>query len=87
MTINTNNKECLISKIATNLVIAMALDAGLIGAGNLLGINTDALNIFTGLPPVMLSIVYIITGISGVIMVIGCRCSTCKLNKADGAKE
>ena len=66
----------MISKI---LVIIGGVNWGLIGIGMLLGgMNWNVVHLIFGFVPVLEAIVYLLVGISAVMMIFGCKCGKCK---------
>ena len=65
-----NEKVDLIAKI---LVIIGALNWGLVGIGYFVGSNLNVVNMILGSMPSIESIVYILVGISGVLVALGMK--------------
>lgn len=76
--------KCLPAKIAAVLVYIGALNWGLTGLGAFLGINLNVVNLILGGVPRVEWIVYILVGISAVVMMIGCKCKTCMPESVGG---
>ncbi len=74
--------KCGPAKIAWILTLIGALNWGLIGIGYFFSANWNVVNLILNLIPgnVMWleAVVYILVGISGAIMLFGCRCKSCK---------
>lgn len=71
---------CLMSKIAGTLLWIGGLNWGLVGLGMLLG-KGDAWNVVNailGSMPTLEAIVYLLVGVSAVMVCVGCRCAKCK---------
>ncbi len=68
------------SMIAKILVIIGGINWGLVGLGMLLGSmsNWNVVNMILGSVPVVEGIVYLLVGISAVMMIFGCKCKKCK---------
>jgi hypothetical protein len=73
----------IISTIARILVIIGGINWGLIGLGELLGKNWNVINAILGSMPVLETIIYILVGISAVIMIFWCRCKKCVQGSAE----
>lgn len=71
---------CPVNKIANILVIIGGLNWGLVGIGMLFNSMTswNLVNMIFGSMPMIEAIVYVLVGISALIMVFGCRCKMCK---------
>ena len=69
--------------IAKILVIVGGVNWGLVGLGMLLGTvgGWNVVNMILGSVPVLEAVVYLLVGISAVVMIFGCKCAKCK----DGA--
>lgn len=70
---------CTMSMIAKILVIVGGVNWGLIGLGMLLGTvgGWNVLNMIFGSVPVLEGIIYVLVGISAVMMIFGCKCGKC----------
>jgi len=71
--------HCVPSMIAKILVIVGGLNWGLVGAG-MLASGTMSWNLVSklvGAWPMVEAIVYLLVGISAIVMTVGCRCKTC----------
>ena len=71
---------CTMAMIAKILVIVGGINWGLVGLGMLLG-NMDGwnvVNMILGSIPVLEAVVYVLVGISAVMMIFGCKCSKCE---------
>jgi uncharacterized protein len=70
---------CLGNVIAKVLVIIGGINWGLVGLGMLLGkANWNVVNLILGSMPVLEAIIYILVGISALMMIFGCKCGKCK---------
>lgn len=79
---------CIVSMIAKILVIVGALNWGLIGVGALLGgQNLNVVNLILSSVPKLEMIVYVLVGISGISMIVGCGCKKCKATGANCSCE
>ena len=78
---------CGCSKLGFWLVIIGALNWGLVGFGQLFGLgNWNVVNLIFGSLPWLEAIVYLLVGLSGIIMLTGCRCKKCKGMKGGDKK-
>ena len=72
-------KGCGCSKFMKLLIIIGAVNWGLVGLGDLIGgTNLNVVNLILGSWPVVESIVYLLVGIAGLMMIFGCHCKKCK---------
>ncbi len=71
--------ECTMAMIAKVLVVVGGVNWGLVGLGMLLGTvgGWNVLNMILGFSPVLEGVVYILVGISAVMMIFGCKCGKC----------
>ena len=70
---------CTVYWITKILVIIGGINWGLVGLGMLLG-NMDGwnvVNMILGSIPVLEAVVYVLVGISAVMMIFGCKCGKC----------
>jgi uncharacterized protein len=81
-----SHKGCGASMIGYVLVIIGALNWGLVGIGGFLGMNLNLVNLIVGRWPMIEWIVYILVGIAAVMMLVGCKCKTCKMGSAEASK-
>lgn len=65
--------KCVGAKLSWVLVIVGALNWGLVGL-----FKFNLVMALFGSVPTLERIVYILVGIAGVVMLVGCRCKTCK---------
>ena len=70
--------NCGPATVAWVLVIIGALNWGLVGLGNLMGSNWDLVDLIFGNISWLRDIIYLLVGISGVVLLFGCKCKTCK---------
>jgi len=71
-------KNCgAVGMIAYIPVIVGALNWGLVGIGLLMDQNWDLVNLILGSIPYLAEIVYILVGVSAVVMLFGCK--SCKV--------
>lgn len=78
MTVVINKKGCSPSTIAFYLVIAGAINWGLVGLGHFFGGNWNLVNLIFGSMPTIEAVVYILVGVAGIVTCTGCPCPTCK---------
>jgi len=71
------HKCCGFTKIAGALVIIGAINWGLVGLGKFVGSNLNVVNIVFGKSAVFESIIYLLVGLAGLSLVIGCKCKEC----------
>lgn len=71
---------CSMSMVAKVLVIVGGVNWGLVGLGMLLGSMSswNLVNMIFGGVPVVEGIVYLLVGVSAVMMLFGCKCAKCK---------
>lgn len=69
--------KCVLGLIGHILVAIGAINWGLVGIGNFLGINLNVVNIVLGGVSWLENVVYILVGVSAILMVIGCKCNKC----------
>jgi hypothetical protein len=72
-------KGCNLNLIAKILVIVGGLNWGLVGLGMLLGRmgGWNLVNLILGSMPALEALIYLLVGISAVILIIGCKCKKC----------
>jgi uncharacterized membrane protein YuzA (DUF378 family) len=69
---------CVGKMIAKILVIVGGVNWGLIGIGMLLGSDWNVVKMILGFMPTLEAIVYILVGLSAIMMIVGCKCAKCK---------
>jgi uncharacterized membrane protein YuzA (DUF378 family) len=71
--------SCTLAMIAKILVIIGGINWGLIGLGLLLGSmsNWNVVNMIVGSIPPVEAIVYVLVGISAIVLIFGCKCGKC----------
>jgi uncharacterized membrane protein YuzA (DUF378 family) len=62
------------------LVIIGGINWGLVGLGMLLSSssNWNVVNMLLGSVPVVEGVVYVLVGLSAIMMIFGCKCAKCK---------
>ncbi len=85
---------CTVAWIAKVLVIIGGVNWGLVGLGLLLGSmdSWNVVNLILGSVPVVEGLVYVLVGVSAVMLIFGCKCekcteSLCASCKADRSAE
>ena len=68
---------CVAAMVAKVLVIVGGLNWGLVGVGMLMGSDLNLVNMLLGNWMSVEAIVYLLVGVSAVVMAIGCPCSKC----------
>jgi len=70
---------CTMALVGKILVIVGGVNWGLVGLGMLLGTvgGWNVVNMILGSVPVLEGVVYVLVGISAVMMIFGCKCSKC----------
>ena len=70
---------CVMSMIAKILVIVGGVNWGLVGIGMLLGgADWNVVHMILGGISIVEGIVYLLVGVSAVVMIFGCKCGKCK---------
>lgn len=75
---------CNTSRVGYWLVIVGAVNWGLVGIGGFLGMDLNLVYLVFGFMPFLVHLVYLLVGISGVMLVVGCPCSKCKSGVCEG---
>ena len=79
---------CVGNMIAKILVIVGGVNWGLVGIGMLFGSDWNVVKMILGSLPTLEAIVYILVGLSAIMMIFGCKCGKCKNACAvEGKKE
>jgi uncharacterized membrane protein YuzA (DUF378 family) len=75
------------AKIGGCLVFIGGLNWGLVGVGMLMGKmgGYNVVNMLLGSWPMVEGVVYLLVGISAVMMLVGCKCAKCKACNGEGA--
>jgi uncharacterized membrane protein YuzA (DUF378 family) len=87
MTVVMKEKGCLASTIGYYLVIIGALNWGLVGLSDFFGGNFNLVYLIFGRMPLVEAIVYVAVGVAGVMLLVGCKCSTCKACRVEGGEK
>lgn len=82
-------KGCTMSWVTKILVIIGGINWGLIGLGMLLGSleGWNVVNMLLGSVPVLEAVVYLLVGISAVMLIFSCKCGKCMEACASCASE
>ena len=72
---------CVMTMIAKILVIVGGINWGLVGVGMFLNSDWNLVKMVLGGVPTLEAIVYLLVGVSAVMMIFGCKCHKC----ADGS--
>lgn len=75
------SKGCSVHMIAWWLMFIGAINWGLVGLGGLLGGNWNVINLLIGRWPMVESVVYLLVGVSAVMMFMKDGCKMCKGEK------
>ncbi|MEI7512126.1 MAG: DUF378 domain-containing protein [Candidatus Uhrbacteria bacterium] len=73
-----NAKGCPAHMVAFWLMWIGAVNWGLVGLGAFLGSNLNLVNLLVGRWPTVESIVYVLVGVSAVMMLMQGKCGPCK---------
>lgn len=69
---------CTTSRVGYWLVVVGAVNWGVVGLGGFFGMNLNFVDLILGFSSTLVHLVYLLVGISGVMLVVGCPCKTCK---------
>ena len=69
---------CTMSMIAKILVIIGGINWGLVGIGMLFNSDWNVVHMIFSSISVVEAIIYILVGVSAVLMIFGCKCGKCK---------
>jgi len=69
---------CVLATVAKVLVIVGGLNWGLVGVGMLMGLDLNLVNMLLGKWMTAEAVVYVLVGVSAVVMTVGCPCVKCK---------
>ena len=73
-------KGCSMKQVAKLLVVVGGINWGLVGLGMLLGKTLESWNLvhlIFGSMPALEGIVYVLVGLSAVMVLMGCKCKKC----------
>lgn len=65
------------------LVIIGALNWGLVGIGNFAGGDWDVVQLIFGSIEWLRDVIYVLVGLSGLWLLVGCKCKVCMVKKGD----
>lgn len=68
---------CLVSKIAKILLVIGGINWGLVGVGVFVGISLNVVNLILGGIPMLEALVYVLVGVSAILVTVGCKCKKC----------
>jgi len=77
-------KSCGWHKTTWVLVIIGAINWGLVGLGGFFGGNWNVVNLLLGNWAVVENIVYLLVGVSGVMLIFQGSCKTCNVGGGEG---
>jgi uncharacterized protein len=77
--------SCTVNMIAKILVIIGGINWGLVGIGMLFGSDWNIIHLIFSFASIVEAIIYILVGISAVMMIFGCKCKECKVVKEEPA--
>ena len=80
-------KGCVGKMIAKILVIVGGLNWGLVGIGMMFNIDLNIVKMILGWSSALEGIVYILVGISAVMLMIHCKCKKCTTGCEEGVCE
>lgn len=83
---NRGKGGCTTGFIAKILVIVGGINWGVLGLGMLIGKDWNLVGMLLNSMPTILNIVYLLVGLSALIMIFGCKCKKCG-NCASGICE
>jgi len=70
--------SCVMAMIAKVLVVVGGLNWGLVGLGMLLGNEGwNVVNMIAGSVPILEAVIYVLVGVSAVMLAFGCKCGQC----------
>ena len=78
---------CVCSKISFVLVLVGALNWGLVGLGGFFSGDWNVVHLILGSVAWLESLVYLLVGLAGVIMLFGCKCKKCKGGGCCGSEK
>jgi len=78
-------KGCCGKKISKVLLIVGGFNWGLVGLGMLLNKSWNLVNMIFGSMPTVEGIIYLLVGISAVMLIIGCKCKKCSTGCEGGS--
>ncbi|MFZ2072493.1 MAG: DUF378 domain-containing protein [Minisyncoccia bacterium] len=80
-------KGCSMGMIAKILVIIGGVNWGFVGLGMVLGKEWNLVHLILGSMSMLEAIVYLLVGVSAVMMVFGCKCKKCDNGACEGCKS
>jgi len=79
MTVTMREKGCTLSTIGFYIVLVGAVNWGLVGLGGFFGGDWNVVHMIFGSWAWLELAVYVVVGISGLMLVFGCKCDKCKV--------
>ena len=77
------DKGCSMSTIGYYLVVAGAINWGLVGLGSYFRADWNIVHMLFGSFVMVESLLYVVIGIAGVMLCVGCKCATCTKCRVD----
>ncbi len=77
------DKGCSMSTIGYYLVVLGAINWGLVGLGSFFGADWNIVHMIFGSFMMVESLLYVVIGLAGVMLLVGCKCATCTKCRAD----
>ncbi len=71
-------RGCTASTIGFYLLVVGAINWGLVGLGGFFGGDWNIVSMLFGKWMWLENAIYVLVGVAGVMLVIGCKCDTCK---------
>jgi len=87
MTVIFCKKGCTVSNIGYGLAMLGALNWGLVGLSEFVHTDLNVVHMLLGKWPSAEAIVYIIVGLSALMLCIGCKCNKCASCRAEVGVE
>ncbi len=75
--------KCVGMMIAKILVIIGGINWGLVGIGMLYKADWNVVHLILGSISWLEAVVYLLVGVSAVMMIFGCKCKNCKVTKEE----
>lgn len=79
MAIILKDKGCIYSNVGFWLLVVGAVNWGLVGLGGFFGGDWNVVKMLFGNWMWLENAVYVLVGVSGVMLAIGCKCDKCKV--------
>lgn len=80
--------SCVMHVITMVLVIVGGINWGLVGLGMLLGYGSawNLVTLLVGSMPVVEAVVYLLVGVSAILLIFGCKCKKCTVAPVETAQ-